>query len=175
MFLFSVRLSLKRVVVGVLAVVIVGGLCVTGVRALRGGEEMASTVTPISDTGGEQVKTEKVKPQKVAAKTNEDRVAYIQSFGWEVAPEPAEVQEVIIPEEFDAVYTDYNTMQKVQGYDLEKYAGKRCKRYSYIITNYPDCTDEVRCNILVSGDRVVGGDVCSTMQDGFMHGFAPQQ
>ncbi len=79
--------------------------------------------------------------------------------------------EVLIPQKFDEVYEQYNEMQKQQGFNLEKQRGKRAKRYSYIILNYPDYADEVRINILISGTKVVGGDVCSTRLDGFMHGF----
>lgn len=163
MFLYSFKLSKKRLLAAAVAVVIVVGVVTFSVRALSGGEQMTSANV-----------SEKVKTQKVKAKTNDDRVAYAQSFGWEIDTEPAEVLEVIIPQEFDEVYQQYNTMQKVQGFDLEKYAGKRCKRYSYSVTNYPGFDDEVRFNILVYKDRVVGGDVCSTVQDGFMHGFAAQ-
>lgn len=167
MFMFSFRLSPKRVLLGALAFVIVFALGAFGLQALKGGERMAS-VTPVGESAA---KTEKVKPKKVKAKTNEDRLAFIESYGWEVAPDPAEVLEVIIPEEFDDVYNEYNAIQKKQGYDLEGYAGKRCKRYSYVVSNHPQADCEVRINLLLHGDRLIGGDVCSTDADGFMHGF----
>ena len=59
-----------------------------------------------------------------------------------------------------------------QGCDLSKYAGKRCKRYTYVIENYPGQAEGVRANILVYKNKVIGGDVCSVELDGFMHGFA---
>lgn len=99
----------------------------------------------------------------------------MESFGWQVEPEADEVVEVQIPKEFDDVFTNYNAIQKTQGCNLEKYAGKRCKRYTYVVTNYPGQTDNVRANILVYKDKVIGGDVCSLELGGFMHGFVISQ
>lgn len=169
MFLFSIRLSRKRMVLGALALVALVGLGVAGFRLFSGGEEMTSSAVPVTETAGDTVKT-----QKVTAKTEEERIAFMKSFGWEISHENVEVMEVIIPAEFDQVYEDYNTIQKMQGFDLERYAGKRCKRYSYVITNYPGADCEIRFNLMQYGDKVVGGDVCSADAGGFMHGFAPQ-
>ncbi len=55
---------------------------------------------------------------------------------------------------------------------MTKYAGKRCKRYSYSVLNYPEEPEDVRANILVYNGKIIGGDVCSLKLDGFMHGFA---
>ena len=87
-------------------------------------------------------------------------------------PEPAEVVELVVPKAFDDVYTAYNDMQKEQGYDLIKYQGKRAKRYTYVVYNYPGYEGGVRLNLVVQGNRIIAGDVCSLELDGFMHGFA---
>lgn len=112
------------------------------------------------------------KVEKVAAKTNEQRISFLETFGWEVEGEEDEIVEVKIPQEFDDVFEKYNEIQKQQGCDLSKYAGKRCKRYTYVIENYPGQAEGVRANILVYKNKVIGGDVCSVELDGFMHGFA---
>ena len=75
------------------------------------------------------------KVEKVAAKTNEQRISFLETFGWEVEGEEDEIVEVKIPQEFDDVFEKYNEIQKQQGCDLSKYAGKRCKRYTYVIEN----------------------------------------
>ena len=84
------------------------------------------------------------------------------------------VCEVIIPAEFDDVYEKYNELQKEQGFDLSLYASKRVKRWTYEITNYTgyENTGFIHANILVYDGKVIGGDVCSTELNGFMHGFA---
>lgn len=109
------------------------------------------------------------------ASNKEERLHFISRFGWVVNEEPAEVREIVIPDEFDAVYENYNKIQKEQGLDLEPFKGKRVKRWTYIITNYPGYSEDddcVRINLLVFDGRVVGGDVCSVELDGFMHTFA---
>lgn len=163
----SFRLSVKRVLLGVVALAVVVGIGSGLVKMFSSGA-MAS-VTPTGESSVEKVRT-----QKIVAKTNEERVVFAQSFGWEVDTEPAEVLEVIIPKEFDSVYEEYNSLQKKQGFDLSRYAGKRCKRYSYVIVNHPSAPGEVRVNLLLYGDKIIGGDVCSTEAGGFMHGFAAQ-
>jgi len=105
-------------------------------------------------------------------KTNDDRVAFLTSFGWEISREPLEFMEAKMPEEFDEVYRNYNEMQKKQGFDLEKYKGKRVMRYTFEVLNYPGATERVLANILMYKDTVIGGDICSERLDGFMHGFA---
>lgn len=107
----------------------------------------------------------------LAASSNEERVSYLQSFGWEVEGEPAEIVEVAIPTEFNEVYQNYNNIQKKQGFDLTDYKGKKCKRWTYTVTNYPDVPEGVKANLLTCGDKIIGGDICSTEMDGFMHGF----
>ncbi len=101
-------------------------------------------------------------------------LAFISTFGWEVDEEPDEVREIVIPAEFDEVYTNYNTIQTEQGYDLQKYAGERVKRWTYTVKNYPGYVEEecIKINVLVYEDKVIGGDVCSVRLDGFMHGFS---
>ncbi len=111
-------------------------------------------------------------PQEIVGETNEERVAFLQSFGWEVEAQAAETREVMIPAEFNDVYTAYNAMQQAQGFDLLPYAGQVCTQYNYRITNYPEKT-EVFATLLVYGRIVIGGDVACAEVDGFMHGFAP--
>lgn len=109
------------------------------------------------------------------ADTENDILSFISSYGWQVGDEPIEVRDVVIPETFDDVYLNYNEIQLEQGFNLEKYAGRRVKRWTYVIKNYPDTLpsdDFIRINILVCDGVVIGGDVCSVKLDGFMHGFS---
>lgn len=109
----------------------------------------------------------------VSAKTNEQRVAFLASYGWQVEPDPVQTQEVRIPKEFPEVLTRYNEVQLAQGFDLTRYAGKQVKRYVYRVTNYPDAPGEALATLIVYKNKVIGGDVCSSAQDGFLHGFQP--
>lgn len=160
MFTISLKITKRQIIAAGAAFVLAfaGGIWARAAFAqLRG--------TPAQSNGV-------VKVNKAPGKTGEQRVAFLGSFGWEAQPEEAEILEVLIPKEFDDVLDNYNAIQKAQGCDLRKYAGKRCKRYSYIITNYPGQSENVRANILIYKDKVIGGDICSLELDGFMHGFA---
>lgn len=110
--------------------------------------------------------------QSVKAETDTERVAFLQSFGWQCDPKPVAMAEVIIPAEFDEIYQEYNVMQKAQGMDLSKYKGKRVKKWTYMVTNYPEYDQAVYANILVFEDKIVGGDITATnVENGFTHGF----
>lgn len=144
----SLKANRKRILAFLLLAVIVVGACVF--LQSRGEEES----------------------QPIPGGTNEERVAYLQSFGWQVQEEPAETREVMIPAQFNDVYTAYNVMQQAQGFDLKPYAGEVCTQYLYKVENYPN-ESEVYATLLVYGEEIIGGDVASAKVDGFMHGFAP--
>lgn len=101
-----------------------------------------------------------------------ERLACLAGYGWQVAPEPLAVEELLIPKEFDESYRDYLTLQAGQGFDLTRYAGKRVKRYTYAIENYPTGETGVQVNLLICKDRLVAGEVLSPRTDGFVHGLA---
>ena len=97
-----------------------------------------------------------------------ERAAFLSQFGWDIEEDPVEVAEVIIPAEFDRGYEKYNEIQKAQNLDLTPYAGKRAKRWTYNIKNYPGYEGDsgtVQANILVYEGAVIGGDICSTELD----------
>jgi hypothetical protein len=101
-------------------------------------------------------------------KTNEDRIAFLKQFGHNVNSEPTEEVEITVPGVFDRVMTEYNQLQRQQGFDLTKYERKKVTRYTYIINNYNGYDGTVYANILVYRGKVVGGDVCSADLNGFV-------
>lgn len=107
----------------------------------------------------------------LAGGTEEERLGFLSSWGWEVSPAGGWVEEVQIPGTFDEVYGNYNQMQLEQGFDLEKYAGERVRRYSYPLTNYPNSGDDIRANLLVYRGKIIGGDISSQIEGGFSTGF----
>ncbi len=115
-------------------------------------------------------------PSPKGVKTAEDRVAYLEGYGWLVDPQPIAVEELLIPETFDETYQDYLDLQAAQGFDLTKYQGKRVKRYAYEIINYPTGETGVQAGILIYKNTVIGGEVLSAQLGGFIHGLAlPQE
>lgn len=111
-------------------------------------------------------------PNAGSVKTNEDRVAYLEHFGWQVNPQPTAIEELQIPEQFDESYAEYLALQEGQGFDMTQYAGKRAKRFSYEILNYPTGETGVAANLLVYKKSVIAGEVLSPKLDGFLHGLA---
>ena len=109
--------------------------------------------------------------QTFTGETNEERVAFLQSFGWQTEAGPAETREVMIPAQFNDVYQNYTAMQQAQGFDLAPYAGEVVTQYKYKVTNYPGET-EVFATLLVYGRLIIGGDLACAEANGFMHGFA---
>ncbi len=102
--------------------------------------------------------------------SSEDRIAFLKQFGWEVEPEARDVQQVTIPVKFDPIYEKYNDLQVKEGLNLEKYKGKTVKKYTYLVNNH-DYEGVVYANLLIYKNQVIGGDICSAVSGGFMHGF----
>ena len=108
------------------------------------------------------------------AQTNQQRIEFLSKFGYDVISEPKQTKDILIPEQFDDTYNNYNELQKQHGFNLEQYKGKCAKSYSYAVKNYPDIENsenEVRANLIVYNGKIIGGDICSVRLDGFMHAF----
>ena len=106
------------------------------------------------------------------AGSNDDRVKFLTDFGWDVTASPTESMQVRIPSDSSEVYDRYNALQKSQGYDLSKFAGKTAMRYVYQINNYPGATEPVYATLLVYKDQIIGGDITNTGPGGQVQGFA---
>ena len=106
-----------------------------------------------------------------AVSSNDARVQFLKSFGWDVTTSPVESGQVKIPEESSQVFDRYNALQKSQGYDLTEYAGKKVMRYVYKINNYPGATEPVYATVLVHKNKIIGGDVTDTAAKGQIRGF----
>ena len=105
------------------------------------------------------------------AQSNDARVAFLESFGWDVTTSPVESGQVKIPKSSSEVFDRYNALQKSQGYDLSAYAGKTVMRYVYKINNYPGATEPVYATVLVYKNQIIGGDVTDTSAKGVVRGF----
>ncbi|MBD5133097.1 MAG: DUF4830 domain-containing protein [Clostridiales bacterium] len=103
-------------------------------------------------------------------KTNDDRLAYLGGLGWQVSEQPIATEELLIPEEFDDSYAGYLKLQADQGFDLTQYRGKRVKRYTYQLTNYPSQAEPVQIALLIYKNRVIGGQIQSS-SGSFLHGL----
>lgn len=163
MFIYSVKASsIRFFTVLVLSVALLTALIL-----------LVPTYEPLSVSASETINFSKIK-------SNEDRVNFLAQFGWTVTKEPLEQVAVTIPDEFDAVFLEYNNLQKELGLDLSRYKRRDVVRYTYQITNYPGYDGIVYANLLIYKNKVIGGDVCSADVNGFVHslkgeGAAPRQ
>lgn len=158
MFIVSLKMT-KAKLIGLLGLTmsIIGSGAILGVYAKESREAMANTDNEIK--------------QEYIAKTNQGRTNFLKSFGWELDEIPEFTEEVKIPEEFDEVMENYNAIQLKQGFDLSGYCGKKVKKYTYIIHNYPNEPEGIRANIFVYKNKIIGGDICSIALNGFIQGF----
>lgn len=152
MFVMTAKLSKTKLIAA--GVVILAVILLIVLLASGGGPNQPAETAPIGAT-------------------NDDRVAYLATFGWSVNAEPSETQRVKIPDTAEnEVFSRYNDLQKSQGFDLTDFAGKEVMRYVYEILNYPDATDPVYASVLVYDGHVIGGDVTNSAPDGVIHGFS---
>ena len=152
MFIFTAKLHRGRILAVAAAAAAVCGV-LAGVNILGAGAAVSTAASP------------------KGVKSNEDRVAYLESYGWEVSEEPISVEELLVPEEFDETYAQYLELQSAQGFDLTQYCGKRVRRYTYEVTNYPTGETGIQAGLLIYKNTVVGGDVLSAQLGGFIHGL----
>lgn len=152
MFVYSVKASSIRFV----AIMLLSVSLLTALILLVPAYE------PMTVSASETVSFSKIK-------TNEDRIGFLSQFGWQVAETPVEEVAVTIPDEFDAVFMEYNNLQKELGLDLGRYKRKEVMRYTYQVTNYPEYDGVVYANLLVYRNKVIGGDVCSADVNGFVN------
>ncbi len=149
MLVMTAKVDKKKIAIIAAAVL----AAIAALVLLFGGGDSASTSAPAS------------------VSSNDDRVKFLTSFGWEVVTSPTETSQVRIPAETSEVFERYNALQKSQGYDLSSFQGKTVMRYVYKIKNYPGATEPVYATILISNNQVIGGDVTDTSATGVIQGF----
>ena len=148
MMVMTAKVNLKKTLLALTAVAAV----ILSLILLLGGKDTAQTGAP-------------------APSANDGRVKFLQDFGWDVTTSPKESGRVRIPEQSSEAFDRYNTLQKGQGYDLGKYAGKTVMRYVYQINNYPGAKEPVYATVLVYKNQIIGGDVTDTAAKGHIRGF----
>lgn len=156
MFVFTTKVTFKKLVVGAMAVCAI----VVGVAMLA-----TEPVTSVSMASGEV-------EQKL--KDNDSRILYLKSFGLDPKEMPIVYMEVQIPKEFDENYMAYNEIQKNQGLDLTEYQGKQAMLYSYELETHESGETGVTANLVLYKDKVIAADVCSSNVDGFLIGITEE-
>ena len=148
MFIVTAKVPKRRYfLVGALVILAV----LVAILALRGGKKEAASDEP-----------------SLQAETNEQRVAYLESLGWEVDAEPIEALKLTLPDELVEPYRSYNEIQLKQGFDLTPYLGDSLERYTYCVNNYPGRPKGCQADLYVYDGTVVAGDIVCTGANGFI-------
>ncbi len=153
MMFMTAKVDIKKIAIAVIAVIAV----IAALVMLFGGSADAAPSNAAANAA--------------AVSGNDARIEFLKGFGWEVSDTPTESGQVRIPQAATDVFDRYNALQKSQGYDLSKYAGKTVMRYVYQINNYPGATDPVYATLLVYKNQIIGGDVTNTSAKGAVSGF----
>ncbi len=154
MLIVTAKLDKRKIVGGALALLVIAALAVL---LFGGGGERAEPTASLT----------------ASVRSNEQRVQYLKSLGWEVSQEPIDTRTVTVPKDFGKVYADYNELQKSQGFDLKKYAGLEATRYTYEVKNHPTAQGQVVADMIVYRNQVIAADIQSlSAADGFMDGIA---
>ena len=81
------------------------------VLAFAGGVWLRSALSETDGKAAQAPAPSEIKVEKAAGKTNEQRITFLESFGWQVEPEEEEILEVKIPKELDEVYEKYGIIE----------------------------------------------------------------
>ena len=111
-------------------------------------------------------------PTSASREDRSSRIAYLQALGYVADPDSEEVREVLIPDEFDDAFAQYNALQQTAGMDLAPYHGKRVKCWSYSVLNFPD-DETAQAHLYVYDNRVIGGDISAVVPGGCAVGLIP--
>ena len=148
MFMITAKISKKKIITGLLLIIAIPFLII-----------LFSKTNPSNITA------------EINGETKELRRSFLLSMGWQTDGEYEEISTITVPQNFDKIYTQYNEIQKEQGFDLSRYKGLDAHCYSYRIFNYKDEPEGIYATVIVHEGKIIGGDIHQDKQDGFMHGF----
>lgn len=89
--------------------------------------------------------------------------AFLKSLGYSY--QLVDEKKIVIPKKFGDNMQKYNELQKKQGFNLKKYAGKICTQKKYLINvegsadNKNGNSENYVADVIVFDGAVVGGDV----------------
>lgn len=132
----------KKIIIVISAVAIIALICVISAAGNR-------------KNSGKAVKNGR--EYSLAVKNDDEAEEFLKNFGIDAILQKTGEEKVIIPQTFNAVYDEYNSLQKQIGLDLTKYKGKAALKTTYKIRS-----DKAEYAVLlIRGGRVIGGHLTS--------------
>lgn len=112
------------------------------------------------------------KYEAMCSSPNNNIIRFLEENGWDADTESGSSSEKTIPAVFDETYEEYALLQEEQGFDLQKYKGRKITVLSYPLRNYPGYENEenIFINILIYNNNIIGADIHSTSINGFITG-----
>lgn len=95
----------------------------------------------------------------------EDIQKFAEAFHLKIGENPEKIQNIQIPSQFNAIYSDYNALQQKIGFDLLPYSGKECQLYQFSLQNYQE-EKAASVNFIVYQNRIIGGDISEKIYQG---------
>lgn len=145
MFVFSVKMTRRRVLSAVIGAVALAAVLVT-----------VLCLPPAQSTVGST--------PKLSAATAEERIALLNELGYKATVDSETVQEIRLPDEADAVLSAYEELQTAGGLSLLKHSGKRVKLYTYAVIDTVGA--KAQAHLYVYRGRVIAGDITAADPDG---------
>ena len=93
--------------------------------------------------------------------------AYLKRYGWETKTEDICFSDITIPCKFNKIYSEYNKVQKEQGFDLENYKGSPAILITCPVVNYAGI-ENVSAQLIISEDYIIGATIVCTGENGFV-------
>lgn len=94
--------------------------------------------------------------------TNAKRMSYLKGIGLNADDSNTTHKNILIPENFNDVYSNYNALQKEAGFDLTDFKGKSATLHTYSLNS------EYDIHLIVYKDRIIGGDIAALNINGEM-------
>ena len=102
--------------------------------------------------------------KNIDGSTNTLRTDYLKSIGIHTEDSGVLSKNIIIPESFDSVYSEYNSIQKQSGFDLIPFKGMEATVYTYPLSG----DDSKQVHLIVCKGNIIGGDVADISLGGEM-------
>ena len=97
------------------------------------------------------------------------RRRFLEQYGWQTDDKPFSKETLTLSREWEAADTEYEALQNRQGFSLVPYLGKTLQKYTYKVTNHPECQSQVYANLLLYRGKIVACDIlCPDFQNGFI-------
>ena len=114
------------------------------------------------------------KAYSTRAENENDIRNFARFFGLSLDYSTEKCRDIIIPEKFDMLLSNYDLIQGSVGLSLSRYAGKSCSLHTWELMNNGRPADSL-LRLIILDDIIIGGDICSVEYGGDIRNFAGEK